>query len=427
VYQGYEAFTNENLAKFILILIGYAIVLDIYLYRGLSVLFNFIKNKKLKKPGIVFHWSFFVFFIIVVGIYFGRGGALLENPEKSRYIYFLNTIFFLLYVPKTVFAVSLAMRDVLTFIKFVYSKIIGKKVLSTYLIRKYFLKIGFSLSVIIFGVILYGIFVQKNDPVVIEQTFFIKDLPKDLDSLHIVQISDLHVGSFKNTKLFDKSFEMINDLKPDVLVVTGDIVNFNWKEVLPFRETFMHLDSSILKLAVLGNHDFGDYIHSWDSSQRVGSTDSLTSFLEQTGFKVLRNENLGLGKTGNKLYFAGVDNWSGDHYKKYGKLDSATKFIPKNAPVVMLSHDPSHWSYKVIHDSSNIVLTLSGHTHGGQSGIRYKNIMWSPISCKFANWGGHKTYMGHQIYINTGLGVIGLLGRLGMRPEITSIILKKDL
>jgi hypothetical protein len=143
--------------------------------------------------------------------------------------------------PKSVFAVSLAMRDVLTFIKFVYSKIIGKKVLSTYLIRKYFLKIGFSLSVITFGVILYGIYFQKNDPVVIEKSFYIKDLPADLDSLQIVQISDLHVGSFKNTKLFDKSFEMINHLKPDVLVITGDIVNFNWEEVLPFRETFMHV------------------------------------------------------------------------------------------------------------------------------------------------------------------------------------------
>jgi predicted MPP superfamily phosphohydrolase len=96
-------------------------------------------------------------------------------------------------------------------------------------------------------------------------------------------------------------------------------------------------------------------------------------------------------------------------------------------PLVVLSHDPSHWSYKVIHDSNNIVLTLSGHTHGGQIGIRYKDFMHSPISYKYVHWGGHRTYLGNEIYINTGLGVIGLLGRLGMRPEITSITLKKDL
>ena len=85
-----------------------------------------------------------------------------------------------------------------------------------------------------------------------------------------------------------------------------------------------------------------------------------------------------------------------------------------------MSHDPSHWNKEVI-ESTNIALTLSGHTHGMQAGINIKSKKWSPIKYKYKHWAGLYEHHNQFLYVNRGLGWLGFPGRLGMRPEITLI------
>ena len=92
---------------------------------------------------------------------------------------------------------------------------------------------------------------------------------------------------------------------------------------------------------------------------------------------------------------------------------------------ILLSHDPTHWSEEVINEA-DITLTLSGHTHGMQSGFQYKNLQWSPIQYKFKHWAGLYKHNEQYLYVNRGLGWLGFPGRLGMRPEITLIELNHN-
>jgi predicted MPP superfamily phosphohydrolase len=120
----------------------------------------------------------------------------------------------------------------------------------------------------------------------------------------------------------------------------------------------------------------------------------------------------------------GVENWGSPPFKQYGNLKKALVDIKEVPFKILLSHDPSHWSKEVIHDT-NIALTLSGHTHGMQVGIHLKDKKWSPIKYKYKHWAGLYKEQDQYLYVNRGLGWLGFPGRLGMRPEITFIELKK--
>lgn len=92
---------------------------------------------------------------------------------------------------------------------------------------------------------------------------------------------------------------------------------------------------------------------------------------------------------------------------------------------ILLSHDPSHWSGEVL-KHTDIALTLSGHTHGMQAGIKTKNKEWSLIQYKYKHWAGLYEDAGQFLHVNRGLGWLGFPGRLGMAPEITLITLKRE-
>jgi len=92
--------------------------------------------------------------------------------------------------------------------------------------------------------------------------------------------------------------------------------------------------------------------------------------------------------------------------------------------VLLLSHDPSHWDAEVKNHEAPIFLTLAGHTHGFQFGIRSESFNWSPVKLRYDKWGGLYQHKDKYLYVNVGAGTIGFPGRIGMRPEITLITLK---
>ena len=144
------------------------------------------------------------------------------------------------------------------------------------------------------------------------------------------------------------------------------------------------------------------------------------------GFDLLLNEHRYLQRGADQIALIGVENWGRGGFKKAGDLRKATEGIDPGDFKILLSHDPSHWEDKVIHDPLHYHLTLSGHTHGMQFGIEIPGwLKWSPVKWRYKYWAGVYEELGQYINVNRGFGFLGYPGRVGIWPEITVIQLKK--
>ena len=128
---------------------------------------------------------------------------------------------------------------------------------------------------------------------------------------------------------------------------------------------------------------------------------------------------------GQKINLVGIENWGLPPFPQYGDLKRAMQNADDSTFTVLMSHDPSHWDAEV-KQKTNINLTLSGHTHGMQFGFILKNLKWSPVKLKYPRWAGLYTEGKQKLYVNVGIGYIGFPGRVGIRPEIAVIELKKN-
>lgn len=247
---------------------------------------------------------------------------------------------------------------------------------------------------------------------------------KVLKDLRIVQISDLHLGSFRSQyKVFDRAVKMINGLEPDFIFFTGDLVNNYAWELKGWEETFKKLKAKRGKFSILGNHDYGDYSSWRNPEEKQLNFDEIKDFHKKIGFKLLLNEAVTVVFKNNKFVIAGVENWGKPPFKQYGNLSKTLATVQDISPKILLSHDPSHWKEEVL-QHPDIFLTLSGHTHGMQAGVSIAGKQWSPIKYKYREWAGLYEKNGQFLYVNRGLGWMGFPGRFGMRPEITCIDFK---
>lgn len=242
-----------------------------------------------------------------------------------------------------------------------------------------------------------------------------------LKNLRIVQISDLHLGSFRSQyKVFDRAITMINDLKPDFIFFTGDLVNNYAWELKGWEESFKNLKAKRGKFSILGNHDYGDY-STWRSpEEKQINFDAIKGFFSDIGFTLLLNEAETVIVNSQEIAIVGVENWGKPPFKQYGDLSKALADVTDVSTKILLSHDPSHWKEEVLRHP-DIFLTLSGHTHGMQAGVSIAGKQWSPIKYKYREWAGLYEENNQFLYVNRGLGWMGFPGRLGMRPEITCI------
>ena len=144
------------------------------------------------------------------------------------------------------------------------------------------------------------------------------------------------------------------------------------------------------------------------------------------GFDLLLNEHRYLQRGEDRIALIGVENWGRGGFKKAGDLQKATSKIQPEDFKLLLSHDPTHWEDKVIHDDLHYHLTLSGHTHGMQFGIEIPGwVKWSPVKWRYRYWAGIYEELGQYINVNRGFGFLAYPGRVGIWPEITVIRLRK--
>ena len=292
--------------------------------------------------------------------------------------------------------------------------------------RKFLAQIALGIAAIPFASFLYGIFRGKYNFKVLNYTLHFEDLPDAFDGYRLTQISDIHSGSFDNSKKVDYAIDLINEQNSDLLLFTGDLVNNKADEMHAYLDMFKRLNAKDGMYSVLGNHDYGDYIR-WESEEaKQQNIEDLKTIQKDIGFDLLLNENRYIEKGGQRIAIIGVENWGKGGFKKAGNLAKAIDTIDNNDFKILMTHDPSHWEAEVVDNDHHFHLTLSGHTHGMQFGIEIPGLFkWSPVKWRYKQWAGIYEKFGQFINVNRGFGYLAFPGRVGIWPEITVIELKK--
>lgn len=344
--------------------------------------------------------------------YFVFSGSFNQSASSFSFLLFSVSLTILYLIPLTSFAFFSLFSIIFRFLRL--SRISDHIVHASILI-----------STGVFLIICWGIVFEKYQVQVIRHELFFSDLPESLDGIRIVQVSDAHLGSFgKNFRIIETTKELINSEKPDILVFSGDIVNNFAEELDGFVPMMRQMQAQFGKVAILGNHDYGDYSIWQDSAARQLNFEKIKTGLMNAGFELLLNSSTTIPINDTVVYISGVENWGHSPFPQYADLAKSISGIPANGFHILLSHDPAHWMAQVVPET-NIPLTLAGHTHGGQFGIKIAGIEFSPIYFIQKNWGGLYHADNQYLYVNRGLGVIGFPGRIEMRPEITVLTLRR--
>lgn len=264
---------------------------------------------------------------------------------------------------------------------------------------------------------------EKTD--VNKTTITFKNLPTSYNNYTIVQVSDIHLGSRINgIDFLKKVVREINDLQPDLVVFTGDMVNNFAEETKGFDSIFLQIKAKDGKFAVLGNHDYGDYSEWKSENEKKRNFDDIKVAIQQFGFKLLTNEHVILHKGKDSIALIGVENFHDKEYKSYSDLGKSVKGIDNRTFKILLSHNPNHWKKEVLTGSTPIALTLSGHTHAAQMGFKAGKTVLSPAWFLYKQYNGLYYEKDAYLYVSRGIGYIGLPLLVGLSPEISVIQLK---
>ncbi|WP_242927847.1 metallophosphoesterase [Pontibacter vulgaris] len=287
-------------------------------------------------------------------------------------------------------------------------------------------QMGLVLAAVPFSAFIYGMVKGAYDYRVKRVTLKFPNLPQAFDGYKMLQISDLHTGSFTSTAPLKEAVKLINKQEADLVFFTGDLVNNMAVELTDHLDTLKEIKAKEGVYSILGNHDYGDYV-TWESLEaKQQNLRNLVAAHGKMGWDILLNEHRRIEKDGEHIAILGVENWGNRHgFPKYGKLHQAHQGTAESPFKVLLSHDPSHWDGEVNHLYPDIDLTLSGHTHGMQFGVNIPGLKWSPVQYIYKHWAGLYKKGEQYLYVNTGLGFLGYPGRVGFLPEITVFELKK--
>jgi hypothetical protein len=251
----------------------------------------------------------------------------------------------------------------------------------------------------------YASLVEPYDYELTETDIFIRDLPDAFDGFRIVQISDVHHSRIVSLEEVGRVVELARRARPDLVALTGDYTTSYRRYIEPCAEALGALTAPEGTWAVLGNHD-----HYTDPQL-------TTRALERAHISVLDNANTTLRRGADTLQLAGIDDWS------WGRTDwkRALYGLDRRRPSVLLSHQPRVFD---LPDAGGLSLVISGHTHGGQVNLP---LIGSPArrNPDFKYLRGRYEQGGGQLYVSRGTGVIGLPVRLGARPEIAVLRLRR--
>ena len=376
------------------------------------------KNKLIRYSFLLISIAVYSNFFITVFTYSRSDG---QTPQFQMAMGLLLTVS----IPKLVVIIVLFGEDVYRWILKLISAISSHETQSLPSRRKFISQLALGLAAIPFASFIYGIIQGKYNYKVLKYQLSFKDLPDAFDGYTITQISDIHSGSFTNKEKIQYGVDLINQQQSDVLLFTGDIVNNKADEMDDWIDVFDKLEAKEGKYSILGNHDYGDYMDWKNPQDKIDNFQAVKDIHQKIGFDLLLDEHRYLEKNGQKIALLGVENW-GKGFNQAGDLQRAAAGVHKDDFKILMTHDPSHWEYKVKQDDFNYHLTLSGHTHGLQMGIEIPGFFrWSPSKYVYKQWAGLYEEFGRFINVNRGFGYHAFPGRVGIWPEITVIELKK--
>lgn len=243
------------------------------------------------------------------------------------------------------------------------------------------------------------------------------DLPKAFDGYRIAQFTDAHLGSMKD-ELMLRAVTAIDDMRPDLIVFTGDIQNMRPEELPRFTQTLKRLKAKDGVMSVLGNHDYSHYVNV--SPEEALRNERMTrDFETSVGWQLLLNDNRIVRRGSDSIVIAGGENDGRPPFPAKADLKKTMRGINAKSFVVMLQHDPSAWRRHILPET-NAQLTLSGHTHGGQIslfGLRPTELVGKEDDGLYVE--GKR-----KLFVSTGLG--GFIPfRFYMNPEVVEITLKR--
>lgn len=369
------------------------VVADVYIY--------FLFIRKLTQSALL-HILWFVPSLLLIGLYYlyiAKGGS------EHRYLF--SIICLAVAVPEILFfVVSLLDLPLRYFFDWkVYP----------------FTVVGLLVAACTVFIVIYGSTIGKTKFEVNEVEFRSSKIPESFDGYKVVQISDIHIGNWKGDKnSIERMVTLVNKQKPDVVVITGDLVHNSAAELDGFEDILSEIKAPDGVYSILGNHDYGSYKRWENKRAEVLNFKDLQKRQADMGWKLLNNEHTYLTKGNDRIALIGVENDGAPPFSKHGDLPKAMKGTKDSEFKLLLSHDPTHWRREVL--NTDVDLMLAGHTHGTQFAIG----RFSFASLMYPEWGGMYTEGSQGLYVNVGIGAVMLPFRFGAWPEITVITLKKE-
>ena len=403
-------------------IVGIMIVLDIYIFQAIKVVLP-SSSPRMRLTIIIVYWVLSAVCLITM--------ALLPFLNFEAWPRMLRTYLFVivvgLFFSKLLASLFLAMDDIRRGAMWLLGKLFSNPTVSNSgwavgIPRSTFFSwLGLAAGGGLFGSLLYG-FGNKYKYHVKRVPISFDNLPTAFKGLKIVQLSDIHSGSFNDKLAVEKGIELAMQQKPDIILFTGDLVNDRAIEMADYMDAFSLLKAPMGVFSTLGNHDYGDYVHWENAEAKKANLDHLKRIHGELGWRLLMNEHVVLEKDGQQIALLGIENWGArGNFAKYGKLNEAYAGTEQYPFRILMSHDPSHWDAQVRPDYPAIDLTLSGHTHGMQFGLEVPGFRWSPVQYIYKQWAGLYEEGSQKLYVNRGFGFIGYPGRVGILPEITVI------
>jgi predicted MPP superfamily phosphohydrolase len=264
------------------------------------------------------------------------------------------------------------------------------------------------------GVALYSGEISRHEIDVVDRPIAIRNLPDAFRGFRIVQISDIHLEEFTEPFFLDRVVKRVNKLAPDMVLLTGDFVTMGASNFMTGSHAAYHCAEVLatltcqLRYAIMGNHDVG-----------VGAP-LVTDALQSRGIPVLLNAYLPIELKGSRIWLSGVQ----DPGTSIPDLNLAIPPKP-DGPVILMAHEPDYADTVVQHPRAGLIdLMLSGHSHGGQIRLPFLGpLVLPPMGKRY--YEGHYQFKGMQLYVNRGIGTVGVPFRLNCPPEITVLTLNQ--
>lgn len=408
-------------ASGIFFLVLLILLLDAYVFQAFKTLTRKSRYRKALQLTFI---TLTVITVMGAFVFFYVDPAVLGKPMRTLLFSMIIGLFFAKLVAAVFFLIDDIRRGALW---------IGRKVTpartvpvqseaeSENISRSVFLSwVGFAAGGSLLGSLMYG-FSNKYNYQIKRIPLTFRNLPIAFRGLKVVHISDIHAGSLLDVPAVQRGVRMIMDLKPDLILFTGDMVNDRATELVPLTHVFKQLQAPMGVYSILGNHDYGDYVQwPYHGVSKEENLQELIRLQESMGWKVLMNENVLLKREDDTIALIGVENWSNkSRFPAHGRLSDAYEGTSACGFKILLSHDPSHWDAEVRTKYRDIDLTLCGHTHGMQFGVEIPGLKWSPVQYLYKQWAGLYQSGYQYLYVNRGFGFIGYPGRVGILPEIT--------